>query len=99
MANICTNIFYAHSGDSDNIKRIKEFINEFAVYTDYQVCSTNELNLEFGSKWDFPYRSMVKLGQLLDNSKPTEMKCLSYELGNDYATYWKYDKNGWRQII
>lgn len=96
MANYCCNSFYAYSTDKENLNTIRDyFIDNYYI----SVCiSSEEIELEFNSKWVFPKDAMDELLELLPNKKDIFMRCLSVEYGNDYHALWKCYGKEWIEV-
>ena len=85
MANFCDNTLQVCSSNSENITYIKKFDSE-----NIQVC--------FDSKWDFPENDMEELYQGLPDKEDINMVCLSVEWGNFYCCFHVCTKDGWEVI-
>lgn len=99
MANICNNEFYAYSENPENIKTIENFFEENWGYCDIYNVTTEEIEVRFDSKWDFPEEKMDELYSLIPDKENIYMRCLSVEYGCDYVAYWKCNSDGWEQIV
>lgn len=98
MANICENIFYAESTNSENLKTIEEWFNKNWNNIDMSTGS-NFVNVYFDSKWTFPKDDMDKLFNIIPDKSNIFMRCLSVEYGNLYHALWICDnKNGWHEV-
>lgn len=97
MANICDNVLYAYTEDPKNIETIKEFFDSWHD-ADCEIDDC-DVDVHFGSKWDFPEKEMRELYEFLPNKNDIYMRCLSVEYGCDYVAYWKCDSDGWYQVI
>lgn len=96
MANICNNTFYAYSEDSNNIKVIEDFFNDW-YGADYEINDGN-IDVYFNSRWRFPKDEMEALFNSIPNKADIYMRCLSVEYGNMYHALWECDKDGWRSV-
>lgn len=97
MANICSNTLYAYSEDSENIKTINEFFDNWPD-ADVEACE-DCVDVYFESRWVFPEEEMKKLFDSIPNKDDIYMRCLSVEYGCDYVAYWKCSENGWYQAL
>lgn len=98
MANVCDNDWYCTSENEENLKVIKEFIeNEFYGELTYE--DSTSLEGFFESRWVFPEEKMQELYELIPDKEDIYMRCLSVELGCLYHTLWICEnEKGWTEV-
>lgn len=110
MANTCINKFFAtiktESTDpkqEEIYNKIHNFLKEnvVIVYNEIDECF---IEIEFESKWTFPYDNMEKLAEQLQKEYPKEctnlyMRCLSFEFGCEYVDYMIYSNSEWNSKV
>lgn len=98
MANICDNTFYATSVDENNIKYIKNFLQEEFDYIDIYEDS-DFIEAYFESRWVFPENIMKDMFEGIPNKNDIFMRCLSVEYGDLYHALWVCEnEEGWIEV-
>ncbi|MDY5812918.1 MAG: hypothetical protein SPJ97_00085 [Bacteroides sp.] len=95
MANLCTNLFYASSEHKQTIDTIKTFIEHNFPDNWYSREDDDLIEAELASKWVFPTNLFEELGRTLIHDDTLYMRCLSYELYNEYACLSVYREGQW----
>ncbi len=95
MANICTNLFYASSENTETIDTIRAFIEENFPNDWYEQDDEYQIEGELYSRWDFPKSLFDELGKSLQHDDTLYMRCLSYELCNEYVCLSVYRNGQW----
>ncbi|MDY3120343.1 hypothetical protein [Porphyromonas somerae] len=95
MANICTNIFYASSELVQSIDAVRTFIEKNFPDDWYSQDDEYQIEAEFDSRWDFPQILFEDLGKSLQHDNSLYIRCLSYELSNEYACLSVYRNGEW----
>ncbi len=110
MANPCTNKFFATIKTENTEPKHEEIYNKIhkflqdnvvIVYDEIDKC---RIEIEFESKWTFPYDDMEKLAEQLQKEYSNEckdlyMRCLSFEFGCEYVDYMVYRNGKWNSKI
>ena len=95
MANICTNLFYCHTDNAENLKTIQKFLDD-AFDWEYYSKEDRSLQGEFDSQWTFPEIAFDKMMSTLQPDDSLYIRVLSYEFGLEYAGYRIFKNNHWK---
>lgn len=97
MSNICSNLFYAYSEDTNNLDVVRRFFENWEN-ADIEE-NDDSLDILFDSRWTFPEEEMEKLYESIPNKNDVYMRCLSYEFGCEYHALWICENNnGWVSV-
>ncbi len=106
MANGCTNMFSASIRNENITEKHEEIYNKIERFLEENTTLYNTnldpsyIEIDFESRWTFPYDAMEKMAEELQEEYPEEckylyMRCLSYEFGCDYVDYMIYENGEW----
>ncbi len=94
MANVCTNIFYCQTNNTENLDIFENALTDaFScdLYTRDEKC----IQGEFYSKWTFPETFFDDLITKLHPDDSLYIRILSYEFGMEYAGFRIFKNNRW----
>ena len=96
MANICTNLFFCSTENKENLKTVENYMTDTFGEGWYCYCSDEQMvEGEFESKWSFPENFFERITAELSHAKTLYMRILSYEFGNEYASFRVYRDGEW----
>jgi len=97
MANICTNKLYLTTKDKVLRDSMTESIAKTFNCNDINSIDGKifECEIDFDSKWTFPYKEMEKMTQELPEGNDLYIRVLSYEFNCDYIGYNIYSSGEW----
>ena len=98
MANICTNMLYLSTGDQqlrDTLIRSIERKFTSCDVQSYEEGSDFDCDMEFESRWIFPYEEMEALTKELPEDNDLYIRVLSYEFGCEYVGFNIYASGEW----